>query len=154
MRQFSLIDFPLDLGGKKFVGSGRKFSPGFPLLLYSSHSQTEENSVFHPIFLLIFSILPKFHPTKHSVKDKGGGWNFRISQILWWEHLKWSTALVSNVWRQKWTFRTGPAPFLWPKSLLLLHRREKVTRVSSLFIYIFQFDNMNNNNLNIRHLPL
>ena len=68
MRQFSLIDFPADLEGKKFVGPGRKFSPAFSLLLFSFHSQTEENSVFHLIFLLIFSIILKFHPTKHSVE--------------------------------------------------------------------------------------
>ena len=35
--------------------------------LFSSYSQTEENSVFHSIFLLTFSIPRKFHPTKYSV---------------------------------------------------------------------------------------
>ena len=37
--------------------------------LFSSYSQTEENSVFHSIFLLTFSIPPKIHPTKHSVRE-------------------------------------------------------------------------------------
>ena len=55
---------------EKIFGPGRKnFLPDFPLHLFSSHSQTEENSIFHSIFLLTFSILPKFHPTKHNVKE-------------------------------------------------------------------------------------
>ena len=66
LRQFSLIAFPPDLGGKKLWAQGENFLPGFPLPLFSSYSQTEENSVFHSIFLLTFSIPPKMHPTKHS----------------------------------------------------------------------------------------
>ena len=55
---------------EKICGPERKnFLPDFPLHLFSSHSQTEENSIFHSIFLLTFSILPKFHPTKHNVKE-------------------------------------------------------------------------------------
>ena len=68
MRQFSLLAFPPDLGGKNLWARKKKFSPGFPPLLFFFYSQIEENSVFYHIFLLIFSILPKFHPNKHSVK--------------------------------------------------------------------------------------
>ena len=61
----------LPIWEEKICGPGREnFLPGFPLPLFSSHSQTEENSVFHPIFFLTFSILPKFHPTKYNVKLK------------------------------------------------------------------------------------
>ena len=67
MRQFSLLAFPPDLRGKNLWGRERKFSPDFSPLLFSFYSQIEKNSFFYPIFLLIFFILPKFHPTKHSV---------------------------------------------------------------------------------------
>ena len=65
---FSLHSFPPDLGGKKLVGLGGKFSPGFPTSLFSFASQIVENTVFHTIFHPLFSILPIIPPTKHSVK--------------------------------------------------------------------------------------
>ena len=59
----------LPIWEEKICGPGREnFLPGFPPFLFSLYSQTEENSVFYPIFLPIFSILPKFHPTKNSVR--------------------------------------------------------------------------------------
>ena len=82
MRKFSLMAFPPDLGGKNLWARERKFSPGFPPFLFSLYSQTEENSVFYPIFLPIFSILPKFHPTKHSVRvfTKESNWSTRYGE--------------------------------------------------------------------------
>ena len=44
------------------------FLPGFPSSPFSLLCQTVENTVFHPIFLPMFSILSIFTPTKHSVK--------------------------------------------------------------------------------------
>ena len=61
----------LPIWEEKFCGPEREnFLPGIPLLLFSSRSQTEENPFFYPIFLLIFSIPPKIHPTKHSVREE------------------------------------------------------------------------------------
>ena len=67
-----LISFPLKLvlpiWGDEICGRGRgNFLPGFPLSLFSSLSQTMENTVFHSMF----SILSKISPTKHSVKEGG-----------------------------------------------------------------------------------
>ena len=66
--QFSPIAFPPDLGGKNLWAQGENFLPGLPLSLFSFYSQTEENSVFHSIFLLTFSSPTKIHPTKHSIR--------------------------------------------------------------------------------------
>ena len=50
-------------------GPGREnFLPGFPSSPFSLLCQTVENTVFHPIFLPMFSILSIFTPTKHSVR--------------------------------------------------------------------------------------
>ena len=50
-------------------GPGREnFILGFSPFLFSFYSQTVENTFIPLIFLHMFSILPKFHPTKHSVK--------------------------------------------------------------------------------------
>ena len=63
----------LPIWEENICGSGREnFFLDFPLPLFSSYSQTEGNSIFHYIFLLTFSILPKIHPTKHSVNDGRG----------------------------------------------------------------------------------
>ena len=57
---------------RKFVGPPL-FSPPPPL------NQIVKNSIFHPIFLSLFSILPVFTPTNHTLKMKmkkkveGGG---------------------------------------------------------------------------------
>ena len=67
--QFSLIAFPPNLGGKILWAQGENFLPGFPLPLFSPHCQTVENSVFHSVFLPIFSIPPKIYPIKHNVKE-------------------------------------------------------------------------------------
>ena len=67
VREFSLHNFPPDLGGKKLVGSEENFLPGFPSSLFSFASQTMENTVFHIIFHPLFSIVPIIPPTKHSV---------------------------------------------------------------------------------------
>ena len=45
------------------------FLPGFLSSPFSFPNQTVENSVFHPIFLPLFSILPVFTPTKHSLSE-------------------------------------------------------------------------------------
>ena len=68
LRQFSLIAFPPNLEGKNLWAQGENFLPDFPLPLFSPYFQTEENLVFHSIFLLTFSIPPNIHPTKHSVR--------------------------------------------------------------------------------------
>ena len=62
------IAFPPNLGGKNLWAQEENFLPNFSLPLFSSYSQTEENLVFHSIFLLTFSIPPNIHPTKHSVR--------------------------------------------------------------------------------------
>ena len=55
---------------EKICGPVREnFLPGFPSSLFSLVCQTVENTVFHSIFLPMFSILPKFTQTKHNVKD-------------------------------------------------------------------------------------
>ena len=43
------------------------FLPGFLSSAFSFFCQTVENTVFHPIFIPLFSILTIFIPTKHSV---------------------------------------------------------------------------------------
>ena len=68
LRQFSPLAFPLDLGGKNLWARERNFSLGFSTPPVFSHSQTEENPLFYPIFHPIFSIPPKIHQTKHSVR--------------------------------------------------------------------------------------
>ena len=61
---------------RKFVGPPL-FSPPPPL------NQIVKNSIFHPIFLSLFSILPVFTPTNHTLKMKmkkkvegGGRWDW------------------------------------------------------------------------------
>ena len=43
------------------------FFPHFYSLLFSLLYQTRENVIFHLIFLFLFSILPVFTPTKHTL---------------------------------------------------------------------------------------
>ena len=61
--------FSSQFGRMKFVGPGENFFLGFSSSIFSSLCQIVENTIFHPIFLPMFSILPKFIPTKHSVRD-------------------------------------------------------------------------------------
>ena len=68
--QFSSLAFPPKSGGKKLWARERNFSPKFSTLLFSIQCQTEENPLFHPIFLPIFFTLLKIHPTKYSVRER------------------------------------------------------------------------------------
>ena len=52
---------------KRWVWS-EKFPPYSLSLLFSLLNQTMENAIFHHIFLFLFSILPIFTPTKHTLK--------------------------------------------------------------------------------------
>ena len=74
MDKVFFISFPLKLflpiwGDKICEPERENFLPGFPLSLFSSLSQTMENTVFYSVFRSMFSIPPKITPTKHSVKD-------------------------------------------------------------------------------------
>ena len=69
-REHFLFRLFLPIWEEKICGPGREnFLSGFPSSLFSLVCQTVENTVFHSIFLPMFSILPKFIPTKHSVRD-------------------------------------------------------------------------------------
>ena len=68
--QFSSLAFPPKSGGKKLWAQERNFSPGFSTLLFCIQCQTEENPLFHPMFLPIFSTILKIHPTKHRVRER------------------------------------------------------------------------------------
>ena len=68
-QHFSLQLF-LPIGEDKKYGPGReKFLPSFLSSQFSFSNQTVKNSVFHPIFLPLFSILPIFTQTKHNLKQ-------------------------------------------------------------------------------------
>ena len=68
-REHFLFRLFLPIWEEKICGPGREnFLSGFPSSLFSLVCQTVENTVFHSIFFPMFSILPKFTPTKHSVK--------------------------------------------------------------------------------------
>ena len=74
MDKVFFISFPLKLflpiWGDEICGPGKEnFLPGFPLSLFSSLSQTVENTIFHSVFCSMFSIPSKITPTKHSVKE-------------------------------------------------------------------------------------
>ena len=80
--QFSLIPFPPNLGGKILWAQGENFLPGFPLPLFSLHCQTVENSVFHSIFLFIFSIpLAKGLVAKLAPPHAQSAWRFRGERV-------------------------------------------------------------------------
>ena len=65
-------------------GPGREnFLPGFPSSPFSLLCQTVKNTVFHPIFLPMFSILSIFTPTKHSGSVLRG---VLIMLYLWENH--------------------------------------------------------------------
>ena len=67
-REHFLFRLFLLIWEEKICGLGREnFLPDFPSSLFSLVCQIVENTVFPYIFLLMFSILPKFTPTKHSV---------------------------------------------------------------------------------------
>ena len=61
---FSLPTYPPELGRQKFVGWRESFLPVFHSLSFSSLPKQQKIHIFSPIF----SIPPKFHPTKHSVR--------------------------------------------------------------------------------------
>ena len=68
-REHFLFRLFLPIWEEKICGPGREnFLLGFPSSLFSLVCQIVENTVLHSIFLPMFSILPKFTPTKHSVK--------------------------------------------------------------------------------------
>ena len=69
MRTFSLHSFPPDLGGKKLVGSGGKFSSEFSVLSFFLCFLNSGKHCFHTIFHPLFSILLIIPPTKHSVSE-------------------------------------------------------------------------------------
>ena len=52
------------------------FLPGFPSSPFSLLCQTVENTVFHPIFLPMFSIISIFTPTKHSARELVSNYRF------------------------------------------------------------------------------
>jgi len=63
---FSLV-FLLNWKDKKMWARRDYFPPYFRSLLFSLLNQIRENSIFHPIFLSFFSILPIFIPTQHTL---------------------------------------------------------------------------------------
>ena len=67
---FSLHSFPPDLGGWDLWPGRENFLPGFPSSVFFTLYQTVENTVFHPLFFPMFSILSKINPTKHSVRNE------------------------------------------------------------------------------------
>ena len=74
---FSLV-FLLNCEDKILWARRENFLHHFLFLLFSLLNQTRENSIFHPIFLFFFSILPVFTPTKRGLSlglpGRGGFW--------------------------------------------------------------------------------
>ena len=67
-QHFSLLLFLL-IWEDQNCGPGREnFLPGFLSFPFSFPNQTVKNNIFHPIFLSLFSILPVFTPTKHTLR--------------------------------------------------------------------------------------
>ena len=84
------ISFPLRLflpiWGDEICGPDREnFLPGFPLSIFSSLSQTVENTIFHSVFRSMFSILSKITPTKHNVKV----WSYFHFDLEYFKILIW-----------------------------------------------------------------
>ena len=81
------------------------FSPHFLSLLFSLLNQIRENVIFHLIFLFLFSILPVFTPTKHTLK------------LDYFESLSYS---LGSLWGPNLSVRdlqVGATPTLHPRRL-------------------------------------
>ena len=76
---FSLVFLPN--WEDKIMWAWRDYFPHhFLFLLFSLLNQTRENSIFHPIFLSFFSILPVFTPTKRGLRE------IAMSMIPYWQN--------------------------------------------------------------------
>ena len=104
------------------------FLPGFLSSAFSFFCQTVENTVFHPIFIPLFSILTIFIPTKHSVSRTS------INLSIFWVSHYFPHEYIASVnivfWRDSVSDEM-PSCFLWnlPWRFLVVDR--KSTRLNS-----------------------
>ena len=67
-KHFSLLIFLIFWEDKKSGPRRENFLSSFLSLLFFFLNQTVKNNIFYPIFFSLFSILPVFTPTKHTLK--------------------------------------------------------------------------------------
>ena len=70
IQHFFLSIFLQNWEDKKMWARRDYFPPYFLYFLFSLLNQIMKNAIFHYIFLCIFSILPVFTPTKHTLGSK------------------------------------------------------------------------------------
>ena len=107
---------------------GENFLPYFMSLLFYFLNQTVENNIFHLIFLSLFSILPVFTPTKHTLNLFC--WKFEIIFfiLLNWEENEERKVMRNSFYINTPTLLHSPTPL----TISLLYNKDIIVNLCKL----------------------